>query len=87
MVPDRAKRLAKALAAAWPAPRKPNAWTLRKVSNRPRLTAELALLQQCQWKLPNAKAARILGYTPPVSFREGLRRSLAWLDFAGIGIS
>ncbi len=82
-VPDRAKRLAKALATAWPAPpRKPDPWTLRSCHPTPRLTPELALLQQCRWRLPHTRATQILGYHPPVPFTEGLRRSLAWLEFA-----
>ena len=86
LVPGRAKRLVKALAAAWPAtaPRR-DSWTLRAPRPAPRLTAELALLQQCRWKLPHAKATRILGYRPPVPFAVGLARSLGWLDFAGVG--
>jgi nucleoside-diphosphate-sugar epimerase len=86
LVPGRAKRLVKGLAAAWPtpAPRR-DSWTLRHSRPVPRLTAELALLQQCRWKLPHAKAERILGFRPPVPFRDGLVRSLGWLDFAGIG--
>ena len=86
-VPDRLKRLVKALAAAWPAPAPaPNPWSFRGApAPAPRLTTELTLLLRCRWKLPHAKAARILGYTPPVPFAEGLRRSLAWLDFAGLG--
>ncbi|HLP08135.1 MAG TPA: NAD(P)H-binding protein [Opitutaceae bacterium] len=86
LVPARAKRLVKALAAAWPSPApRRDSWTLRNPRSAPRLTAELALLQQCRWKLPHAKAERILGYRPPVAFRDGLARSLGWLDFAGIG--
>jgi nucleoside-diphosphate-sugar epimerase len=44
---------------------------------------ELALLQSCRVRLPSAKAERILGYSPRVSFDEGCRRSVAWLRFAG----
>jgi nucleoside-diphosphate-sugar epimerase len=85
-VPARAKRLVNALVASWPRPPdKPSAWTLRAAPHPPPLTAELALLQQCRWKLPHAKAGRLLGYRPPVAFAEALRRSLAWLDFAGLG--
>lgn len=44
---------------------------------------EISLLHQCQYKLPHAKARRVLGYEPIVSFAEGCRRSVAWLAFAG----
>lgn len=82
LVPDRAKRLIKGLAHAWPAPPPAqSAWTPRLRARAPGLTQELALLQQCAWKLPHARATAQLGYTPPIPFAEGLRRSLAWLDF------
>lgn len=82
LVPERAKRLAKAAAGAWPAPpRGPGAWRAAGVAEAPMLSAEMTLLQQCGWKLPHAKAATRLGYAPPVPFAEGLRRSLVWLDF------
>ena len=44
---------------------------------------EKALLHRCPSKLSSAKAARMLGYEPRVTFAEGCRRSLAWLAFAG----
>lgn len=85
LVPGRAKRLINAVAGSWRRPpAAPSAWTLRAAQPAPRLTAELALLQQCHWRLPHAKAKRILGYHPPVPFNEALRRSLLWLEFAGL---
>jgi nucleoside-diphosphate-sugar epimerase len=42
--------------------------------------AEIADLQRCQWRLPHDKATRLLGYMPPVTFAEGLRRSIEWLQ-------
>lgn len=82
-VPDRLKRVAKAAAAAWAQPPPATgSWTWRGAPGLPRLTTEMALLQQCRWKLPHARAAATLGYRPPVPFAEGLRRSLAWWDFA-----
>lgn len=48
------------------------------------LSREMQLLQQCNWKLPNEKAQRILGYNPPVTFRQGVAFSLDWLDFIGL---
>jgi nucleoside-diphosphate-sugar epimerase len=83
LVPARAKRLVKAWLRAWPTPPPaPDPWTLHPVPPRPALTHELALLQQCTWKFPHDRAAARLGYRPTVTFAEGLRRSLAWLDFA-----
>ena len=47
-------------------------------------TRELALLQQCLWKFPTAKAEQVLDYHPQVSFEDGMRRSIGWLRFAGL---
>lgn len=81
-VPDRAKRVVKGLAYAWSVPPPPrSAWTLRKTKDTATPTQELALLQQCAWKLPHTRAAAQLGYSPTTTFSEGLKRSLAWLDF------
>jgi nucleoside-diphosphate-sugar epimerase len=44
---------------------------------------ERTLLQTCSWKLSSQKAERMLGYFPEVSFKEGCRRSVEWLRFAG----
>lgn len=38
--------------------------------------------QQCSWKLPSALATQTLGLPNPVSFAEGIRRSIAWWRFA-----
>ena len=82
-VPDRLKRMVKGVAGAWPNRTAPaDGWTLRTSRALPRQTLELALLQQCTWKLPHTRAARRMGYAPHVTFAEGMRRSLAWLDFS-----
>ncbi|MBX9879498.1 MAG: NAD(P)-dependent oxidoreductase [Candidatus Obscuribacterales bacterium] len=51
--------------------------------NKPRPSAEMVALQLCTYKVPHKKAEQVLGYKPLVSFDEGMRRSIAWLDFAG----
>jgi nucleoside-diphosphate-sugar epimerase len=80
-VPDRFKRLVKSLAAAWPEPAPPpGAWSLPDPP-APRPGAEMGELLQCRWKLPHTKAEKRLGYRPPVTFAEGMRRSLAWLEW------
>lgn len=82
-VPARVKRLVKAVRQAWPAPAPaPDPWTLHRTAPSPRLSHEMALLLQCAWKFPHARATRRLGYQPVVAFATGLQRSLAWLDFA-----
>jgi 2-alkyl-3-oxoalkanoate reductase len=46
----------------------------------PDITAEMIALHRCAWRFPQDKARRLLGYVPPVSFREGCRRSVEWLQ-------
>ena len=60
----------------------PNPWE-PLVRRQPEVSPETILLQQCVYKLPNTKAERVLNYVPPVAFAEGMRRSVAWLEFAG----
>lgn len=57
--------------------------TTRSGPAAPPVTLEKALLHTCAHKLPWFKAQQDLGYQPVVSFAEGCRRSVAWLDFAG----
>jgi nucleoside-diphosphate-sugar epimerase len=80
-LPPRVKRLAKSALAAWPEPAPPpSAYALPDPAG-PQLGAELGELFQCRWKLPHTRAAERLGYRPPVAFAEGMRRSLAWLEW------
>lgn len=83
LIPGRFKRVVKGVVRGWSDRVVPaDGWTLRTSRPTPRLTLEMALLQQCTWKLPHIRAARRLGYAPHVTFAEGLRRSLAWFDFS-----
>ncbi|MFN9909449.1 MAG: hypothetical protein ACK56F_25580 [bacterium] len=50
------------------------------------VSEEISQLQLCTVHLPFLKAREILGYECHVSFSEGMRRSLAWLSFAGYPI-
>ena len=52
-------------------------------SGTPDVSLEKALLHTCAYKLPWAKAEEWLGYRPVVSFAEGCRRGVEWLEFAG----
>lgn len=80
-IPGRAKRLTKAMIAAWDPIPLPNAWALPN-NHQPHINQELCELQQCNWKFPDFKARDVLKYAPSISFEEGMRRTLAWVDFA-----
>jgi len=80
-VPFKLKRATKTLLASWNPPAAPNAWSL-PTQPGPKITQEMALLQQNRWKVPHEKAAKTIGYTPPVTFAEAMRRSFAWHRFA-----
>ncbi len=82
VVPTRWKTVAKRLTASLaPVAASSDAWQL-PAKPRPRITQELALLQECRWQLPSDRAALRLGYRPMVGFATALRRSVAWLAFA-----
>lgn len=82
--PDRLKKAVKGAWHGWSEQPKPSRWRIRQ-PKAPGLTPEMNELQLCEWRLPIAKAQSLLGYEAPVSFAEGMKRSLAWLDFAAFG--
>jgi nucleoside-diphosphate-sugar epimerase len=83
LLPRRVRRgLSLALSFHGRSPAAPNVWQGSE-RRAPRATLELSLLHQCAYKLPWAKAKSMLGYEPTVSFAEGCRRTIAWLEFAG----
>ncbi|MFT3782549.1 MAG: NAD(P)-dependent oxidoreductase [Nibricoccus sp.] len=86
MIPRRVKRLAKAAAAAWSEPYRPEGWSLQ-LAPAPALTEEMCQLQSCQWRFPATKAETMLGYSPALSFSDAMRRTGAWLKFTGIARS
>ncbi|OAM87622.1 NAD(P)-dependent oxidoreductase [Termitidicoccus mucosus] len=79
--PHKLKQNTKKILATLSTPPPPDAWTI-PAAPRPVITEEQALLQQCRWKIPHARATGLLAYHPPVTFAEGMARSLAWLSFA-----
>lgn len=81
LTPDRVKKAVKGAWQGWSERPKPSRWKI-PAAKTPSLSDEMNALQQCSWRLPSSKAARLLGYRAPVSFQEGMARSLAWLDFA-----
>jgi nucleoside-diphosphate-sugar epimerase len=82
LFPSAAVRMAKAALNALPAPVPASPWQDSR-GPRPRVTAEIAALQLCNWRMPCAKAEKLLGYKPEISFSEGMHRSIGWLKFAG----
>lgn len=83
-LPKRFKCVAGAALHALSAPLvgQPSPWEAPPL-NEVMATEEMALLYQCQTKLPFDKAVRLLDYTPIVSFDDACRRTVAWLEFAG----
>lgn len=81
LVPHGLKRGAKAVMAAAARSPRNDSWTI-PTGPRPRVTQEMALLQQCAWKFPHARAEQNLDYRPAVTFTEGMERSFAWWRFA-----
>lgn len=80
--PTKLKQAVKGALSGWNQGPLPSPWQLRGTSG-PQVTQEIALLQSCSYKLPIAKAEKLIGYEPPISFAEGCRRSVGWLQFAG----
>jgi len=81
-VPPVAIRMSKAALEALPTPPTPSPWPSDE-KPRPQVTAEMAALQQCNWRMSCAKAEKLLGYKPQVSFAAGMELSIGWLKFAG----
>jgi hypothetical protein len=50
----------------------------------PYIDREVWHLQRTRFKLPINKFARRFNYTPPISFEEGLRRTINWLAHIGV---
>lgn len=82
IIPDRLKQSIKAGLSSLALNASGSSWSI-STEKSPVITQEMALLQQCEYKLPFDRARRMLGYQPTVKFIEGCRRSVAWLKFAG----
>jgi nucleoside-diphosphate-sugar epimerase len=82
-VPPPLKRSARAVLAAWPEPMQSSPWSLPG-RTAPVVSREIAELHQCPVKLSGEKARKLLGYEAPVSVADGVRRSVAWLRWAGL---
>jgi nucleoside-diphosphate-sugar epimerase len=81
-VPSRLKGAVKGAMAGLQPVSTPNPWALPSAPPAPVPSREMVLLQQCRHRFPMAKAAKEIGYCPPVSFSEGLQRTLQWLAWA-----
>ena len=81
-VPRKIKGLSKGALAGLRPQSLPNPWELP--SSPPSLSPsrEMVLLQQCRHRFSQNRAAQCIGYKPVVSFEEGLRRTMAWIEWA-----
>lgn len=82
LVPFTLKRIYKGV-LSWSANEGPAGNSALLQAEPVKVAEDMNLLQQCEYKLPNDKAARLLEYRPPVSFEEGMKKSVQWLKFAG----
>ena len=82
LVPATLKQAVKGAIKAATASPNPSKWQLRRATG-PVVSEEITELQLCAVQLPCIKAETILGFQPKVSFAEGMRRSIGWLQFAG----
>jgi hypothetical protein len=81
MTPMKVKKGIKQLLKVPPIPEAPR-WEFPSEGNHA-LSPETAALHLTPWKIHNDKAQAVLGYRPAVSLDEALKRSVAWLRFAG----
>jgi nucleoside-diphosphate-sugar epimerase len=87
IVPRRLRQVMRALLAREGPPASPWAYSGESAGRViPAATLEMALLQRCAYKLPHAKAKRLLGYEPIVPFAEACRRTIDWLEFSGYAV-
>lgn len=57
--------------------------TASAYNRQPVVDREVWHLQRVRHKLPTAKFCKDLGFTPPVTFEDGVRRTVAWMEFVG----
>lgn len=60
---------------------------VNEYSPKPSVDREMWHLQKVQHKLPIERFARHFDYSPPVSFAEGISRTVCWLDYQGLTAS
>jgi nucleoside-diphosphate-sugar epimerase len=81
-VPRRVKDLGKGVLAGLSPQALPNPWQLPSSPPTVSPTREMVLLQQCRHRFSHGRAAQSIGYKPVVPFEEGLRRTLAWIEWS-----
>ena len=84
-VPTPVKAALKAGVKSFTAQSNPSPWALNEIQQY-QVSEEINALHQCSVQLPSYKAHSLLGFQPPIPFLEGMRRSCAWLHFAGYSI-
>jgi nucleoside-diphosphate-sugar epimerase len=82
LVPSHLKAAVKGALSGLQPVSQPNPWVMPSQPSAPIPSREMVLLQQCRYRYPCAKAARLLGFCPVVSFSEGLDRTMKWLAWA-----
>jgi nucleoside-diphosphate-sugar epimerase len=86
LAPRVAVRMGKAALEALPSPAAQSSPWPGEGKPQPHVTAEIATLQLCEWEMSCAKADKMLGYAPTVTFADGMQRSIGWVKFAGYPI-
>lgn len=81
-VPRKIKGFGKGALAGLRPQAPPNPWQLPPSSPSLFPSREMVLLQQCRHRFPQGRAAQFIGYKPVVSFEEGLRRTMAWIEWS-----
>lgn len=81
LLPWKLKSISKRILSVLPEPPAPNAWVPVSMTRSVAFDFELAWLQTTAWRFPQVGAERVLGYKPPVSFAEGMRRTYLWMKF------
>lgn len=90
LFPDKWRQAARAALTSLSQLEPPSPWqlpTVQSSSLESTTSLEIALLHQCQYKLPQNKALDLLGYEPVISLSEAWQRSVGWLKFAGYPVS
>lgn len=81
-LPRQIKDLSKGALAGLRPQSLPNPWQLPSSLPTPNQSREMVLLQQCRHRFSYGRAEQTIGYKPVVSFQEGLRRTMSWIEWS-----